>query len=110
VEEYLYRNGKWRDDERLIIFTEFKTTLDYAAARLKHLCKDDGTRIRTLYGGPDLDQSMRDEIKRAFNDPADPVRLLIATDVASEGLNLQETARLLLHWEVPWNPSAERPH
>lgn len=105
VEEYLYRNGKWRDDERLIIFTEFKTTLDYIAARLKERCKDDGTRIRTLYGGTDLDQAMRDEIKRAFNDPADPVRLLIATDVASEGLNLQETARLLLHWEVPWNPS-----
>ena len=105
VEEHLYRNRKWRDDERLIIFTEFKTTLDYLSARIKHLCNDDGTRIRVLYGGGDLNQAMRDEIKRAFNDPADPVRVLIATDVASEGLNLQETARLVLHWDVPWNPA-----
>jgi len=105
VEEHLYRNKKWRNDERLIIFTEFKTTLDYVAGRLKQLCNDDGTRIRILYGGGDLDQTMRDEVKRAFNDPADPVRLLIATDVASEGLNLQETARLVLHWDVPWNPA-----
>jgi hypothetical protein len=44
-------------------------------------------------------------IRTAFNDPTDPVRVLIATDAASEGLNLQETARLLLHFEVPWNPS-----
>src|SRR5690606_7938778 len=45
------------------------------------------------------------QIKDAFNDPAAPVRVLLATDAASEGLNLQETARLLLHFEIPWNPS-----
>src|SRR5690606_35860223 len=33
------------------------------------------------------------------------VRILVATDAASEGQNLQETARLLLHFDVPWNPS-----
>ena len=36
----------------------------------------------------------RDEVIAAFNDPEDPIRILIATDVASEGLNLQESARL----------------
>ncbi len=105
VEEQIYRNREWRNDERLIIFTEYKTTLDYVAERLKRHCEDDGARIRILYGGGDLDQAHRDAVKRAFNDPTDPVRVLIATDVASEGLNLQETARMVLHWDVPWNPA-----
>jgi superfamily II DNA or RNA helicase len=94
----------WRDDERLIIFTEYKTSLDYLAKRLE---SDFGTlgdgAIRMLYGGmPDPE---RQRIKEAFNDPADPLRILVATDAASEGLNLQETCRYLLHWDIPWNPS-----
>ena len=52
-----------------------------------------------------MDEPERDTIKRAFNDPADPVRVLVATDAASEGLNLQATARYLLHYDIPWNPS-----
>jgi hypothetical protein len=57
-----------------------------------------------LYGS-ETSLNDREEIKAAFNDTEDPVRVLLATDVASEGLNLQETARLLLHYEIPWNPS-----
>ena len=33
------------------------------------------------------------------------IRILVATDVASEGLNLQESARLVFHFDIPWNPS-----
>jgi superfamily II DNA or RNA helicase len=98
--------ARWRDDERLIVFTEYKTTLDHLEARLRaRYAPDDdaGQAIRVLYGG--MDPRQRRAIKDAFNDPADPVRVLIATDAASEGLNLQETARLLLHHEIPWNPS-----
>jgi hypothetical protein len=47
----------------------------------------------------------RDAIIEAFNEPRDPVRVLVSTDAASEGLNLQETARYLLHYDVPWNPA-----
>lgn len=94
--------GGFRADERLIVFTEYKTTLDYLQRRLCHCYREEG-RIRVLYGG--MDDRERDEIKLAFNDPADPVRILIATDAASEGLNLQETARLMLHYDVPWNPA-----
>lgn len=94
----------WRDDERLILFTEYKTTLDYLARRLQRdFPGPEEGAIRVLYGG------MRDEerqiIKDAFNDPGDPLRILLATDAASEGLNLQVTCRYLLHWDIPWNPS-----
>ncbi len=98
------RDGRhWRDDERLIIFTEYKTTLDYLLGRLREHYKDDGTVIRHLFGG--MADHERTTIKRAFNDSDDAIRILIATDAASEGLNMQETARYLLHYDIPWNPS-----
>jgi hypothetical protein len=52
-----------------------------------------------------MEDAERSEVKRCFNDPASTVRILIATDAAAEGLNLQRTARWLLHFDCPWNPS-----
>lgn len=88
--------------ERLVVFTEYKTTLDYLERRLGSLYAEDGF-VRVLFGG--MGDEEREDIKSAFNDPADPVRILIATDAAAEGLNLQETARYILHYDVPWNPA-----
>ena len=102
------RDGKqWKQDERLIIFTEYKTTLDYLFRRFKsEFQADHESRIRILFGGKSQAGLMnRDEVIAAFNDPEDPIRILIATDVASEGLNLQESARLVFHFDIPWNPS-----
>ena len=102
IGERLFKGRSWRDDERLVVFTEYKTTLDYLFGRLKEEFPGRG-RIQVLYGGMDADD--REAIKASFNDPSDPVRILVATDAASEGLNLHETARLLLHFDVPWNPA-----
>ena len=90
----------------LIVFTEYKTTLDYLSRRLQECYAEN--RILTLFGagGPEgMDESDRENVKAAFNDPAADVRILVATDAASEGLNLQRTARYLLHFDCPWNPS-----
>ncbi|MDA2923348.1 DISARM system SNF2-like helicase DrmD [Acidobacteria bacterium AH-259-L09] len=103
IGQHLRQDREWVDNERLIVFTEYKTTLDYLESRLRDRFRDSGERIRVLYGG--MGETQRNEIKEAFNDPSDPVRVLVATDAASEGLNLQQTARLLLHYEIPWNPS-----
>ena len=103
IEEHLRHGGTWRKDERLIVFTEYKTTLDYLVARLRRDFNADAAVIAELYGG--MDKSQRLAVRVAFNDPEAPVRVLVATDAASEGLNLQETARHLLHFDVPWNPS-----
>jgi superfamily II DNA or RNA helicase len=102
INRQLCQNGRFRGDERLVVFTEYKTTLDYLTTRLQELYTESGV-VRDLYG--DLHGPDRDEIIAAFNDPSDPVRILVATDTASEGLNLQETARYLLHYDVPWNPA-----
>jgi superfamily II DNA or RNA helicase len=102
VEERLVVDGTFRSDDRLVVFTEYRTTLDSLAARLTEAFPAPGA-LRTLTGG--MDPKERDAIKAAFNDPDDRVRILVATDAASEGLNLQETARFLLHYDVPWNPA-----
>lgn len=94
--------GGFRDDERLIVFTEYKTTLDYLGRRLAERYPEPD-RLLMLFGG--LDDKARDGIKGAFNDPSAAVRILLATDAAAEGLNLQATARYLLHYDLPWNPA-----
>jgi hypothetical protein len=102
IDEKLRNGNAWRNDERLIVFTEYKTTLDYLYRRL--LAEyEDSDAILTLFGN--MGDKLRTAIKEAFNDPTARVRILIATDAASEGLNLQETARYLLHWDIPWNPA-----
>ena len=106
IERLLRKDGTWLDDERLVVFTEYKTTLDYLLRRLRATHEED--RILTLHGsgGTDgMDQQARDRVRDAFNDPTHQVRLLLATDAAAEGLNLQSTARYLLHFDCPWNPS-----
>ncbi len=103
IRDHLRDGKQWRDDERLVIFTEYKTTLDYLQRRLTARFGDTGA-LRVLYGNMNP-PSERDALITAFNSPEDPVRVLIATDAASEGLNLQSTARYLLHYDVPWNPS-----
>jgi hypothetical protein len=101
VKRLLHSGNKWRADERLVVFTEYKTTLDYLVRRLRESYEPE--RILTLFGG--MDEVERDLVKHAFNNPAHSVRILLATDAASEGLNLQHTARYLLHFDCPWNPS-----
>jgi superfamily II DNA or RNA helicase len=101
VDALLRSNGAWRDDERIVVFTEYKTTLDYLARRVRTHYEPERTLM--LFGG--MDEHERDLVKQAFNDPAHPVRILLATDAAAEGLNLQSTARYLLHFDCPWNPS-----
>ena len=106
IERLLRNGGEFRQDERLVIFTEYKTTLDYLARRLRE--NYPAERVLTLFGagGPEgMNETDRENVKAVFNDPASPVRVLVATDAASEGLNLHLTARYLLHYDCPWNPS-----
>ncbi len=103
IEQRLREGKSWRDDERLVLFTEYKTTLDYLLRRLREAYPAQQDRFLCLYGG--MDDVDREAIKDAFNDPVNKVRVLIATDAASEGLNLQSTARYVLHFDCPWNPS-----
>ncbi|UBU49915.1 DISARM system SNF2-like helicase DrmD [Cobetia amphilecti] len=103
INKELRNAGQWKEDERLIIFTEYKTTLDYLVNRLRTEYGGEDGAVIELFGG--MNDEERETVKIAFNDPSSPVKILVATDAASEGLNLQHTARLLMHYEIPWNPS-----
>ncbi|AYC39224.1 helicase-related protein [Streptomyces griseorubiginosus] len=85
---------------KLIIFTEHRDTLDYLSRR-----------IRTLIGRPEAVVAIhggtprphRRDIRDAFNQDPE-VRVLVATDAAGEGLNLQR-AHLMVNYDLPWNPN-----
>ena len=101
------KSATWKDT-RIIIFTEYDDTKRYLQQQLSAAIAgtdraDD--RIALFHGPTPPDQ--REEIKKAFNaDPArQPLRILIATDAAREGLNLQSYCWNLFHFDVPWNPS-----
>ncbi len=96
--------GQWTH-ERVIIFTEYRDTQRWLQSILAAHGLTSGERLMTLYGGMPSDQ--RERIKAAFQaDPAvAPVRILLATDAASEGIDLQNHCARLIHFEIPWNPN-----
>ncbi|SDR06011.1 helicase-related protein [Natronobacterium texcoconense] len=83
-----------------IIFTKYVDTLEYLE---EHVRDEFGDRVsvHTLYG--ELGEAERNE---RFQEFADAERgVLIATDVISEGMNLQYAANQVIHYELPWNPN-----
>ena len=97
-------NGQW-NHERVIIFTEYRDTQKWLHDHLATRGFKAGDRLELLYGAQDTDD--RERVKAAFQfDPKDsPVRILLATDAASEGIDLQRHCHRLIHYEIPWNPN-----
>lgn len=103
IERLVRSIKKWGVDEQLVVFTEYKTTLDCMLRLLRDKYSDADTRILSLFGG--MDEVQREQVKERLNDPDAAVRVLVATDAASECLNLRATAHYLLHFDCPRNPS-----
>lgn len=97
-------NGVWTD-ERVIIFTEYRATQNWLINILASAGFTASGRLLTMYGG--MDEEQRESIKAAFQAHPDvsPVRILLATDAASEGIDLQNHCHLMIHVEIPWNPN-----
>lgn len=94
--------------KRVIIFTEYADTKRYLEQQLRTAigATDRGDeRIATFHGG--MPDEIREEIKLAFNELPEkhPLRILVATDAAREGVNLQRHCADLFHIDLPWNPS-----
>ena len=97
LQELLKSNGVLEQGEKLVIFTEHKDTLLYLEERLT---KSGGYKVVTIHGGKTVDE--RREAQWAFAKP--DTQILIGTDAAGEGINLQ-FCRLLINWDIPWNPN-----
>lgn len=96
LQDLLKSNGVLDKKEKLVIFTEHKDTLLYLEERLRN----GGYGVATIHGGKLVDE--RREAQWAFAKP--DTQILIATDAAGEGINLQ-FCRLLINWDIPWNPN-----
>lgn len=85
---------------KLIIFTEYKDTLRYLATRIRGLLGSDEAVV--TIDGSDRREERRKKQEMFRNDPT--VRILVATDAAGEGVNLQN-AHLMVNYDLPWNPN-----
>jgi SNF2 family DNA or RNA helicase len=98
--------GRW-NERRLVLFTEYEDTRRWVEKRLAEALDDlqPDDRIASFTGATPLVR--REELKRRFNaDPAhDPLRILVCTDAAREGINLQMRCHDLIHIDLPWNPA-----
>ncbi len=103
LKELLQKEGFFdHADQRLLVFTEFKDTLDYLVSKLK----DWGFRVGYIHGG--MKPGSRDEpgsrlyAEQQFRDGA--IQVLVATEAAGEGINLQ-VCNILFNYDIPWNPN-----
>ncbi|MFB9676061.1 DISARM system SNF2-like helicase DrmD [Streptosporangium vulgare] len=91
-------------NERVVVFTEYRDTQKWLAELLR---QEDlaGDRLAILHGGIAADE--REQLRIAFQtDPAEhPVRVLLATDAASEGIDLQNHCHRLVNYDIPFNPN-----
>jgi superfamily II DNA or RNA helicase len=91
-------------ENRVIVFSEYRATQRYLQERLSARGIA-GERVALLDGTTDEDE--RELIKHRWQEPPGehPVRVLLATDAASEGISLQKHCSRLAHAEIPWNPN-----
>lgn len=87
--------------DRVVLFTERIETMKYLAKRLR---RDLGLRadaIQEIYGG--MSDAEQQRIVEEFGRTESLVRVLVASDVASEGLNLHYLSHRLIHFDIPWS-------
>ena len=104
LSKLLQENELMRDSdgnrEKLIIFTEHRDTLNYLRDKIISLLGTE-TAVVTIHGGMLRDE--RQKVQELFRQDKS-VRILIATDAAGEGVNLQR-AHLMVNYDLPWNPN-----
>ncbi|HJX11884.1 MAG TPA: helicase-related protein, partial [Candidatus Binatia bacterium] len=103
LKDLLHQEGFFdHSDKRLLIFTEFKDTLDY----LVEILKNWGFRVGVIHGG--MKAGSREEpnsrlyTEQQFKDGA--IQVLVATEAAGEGINLQ-CCHILFNYDIQWNPN-----
>jgi superfamily II DNA or RNA helicase len=103
LKELLQQEGFFdHPEKRLLVFTEFKDTLDYLVDRLKSW----GFRVGFIHGG--MKPGSRDEpgtrlyVEQQFREGA--LQVLVCTEAAGEGINLQ-VCHILFNYDIPWNPN-----
>lgn len=87
--------------DRVVIFTERIETMRFLAAQLRRDLKLKDDAVQDLYGG--MSDKEQQEIVENFGRDDSPIRILVASDVASEGINLHYLSHRLIHFDIPWS-------
>jgi SNF2 family DNA or RNA helicase len=95
IEEGLKKIIEIQGNEKILIFTESKDTLDYLVQKIKSW----GYSVNSIDGS----MSLKDRIKaeRIFRDQT---QIMVATEAAGEGINLQ-FCHIMINYDIPWNPT-----
>ncbi|MGA5707439.1 DISARM system SNF2-like helicase DrmD [Streptomyces cellulosae] len=100
-------DGKRWTNERIVVFTEYRDTQKWLYDLLQAAELTDGGRVERLHGG--LSAEERERIRLGFQaEPSRPegkVRILLATDAAGEGIDLQNHCHRLINYDIPFNPN-----
>lgn len=88
-------------DDRLVIFTERIETMKYLAEHLREDLFIPANAIQEISGG--MSDAQQQEIVENFGRTESPIRVLVASDVASEGLNLHYLSHRMIHFDIPWS-------
>lgn len=96
-------DGKTWSNERVVIFTEYAATLDWVVDVLTQ--RGYGDVLATIQGSTPADE--REEIRERFSEEPhkEQLRVLVATDAAGEGIDLQAHCHRLVNFDIPFNPS-----
>lgn len=87
--------------DRLVIFTERIETLKFLDQHLKRDLKLKDNQVQALHGS--MDDMEQQSVVEQFGKESSPIRLLIASDVASEGINLHYLSHRMIHFDIPWS-------
>lgn len=88
-------------DDRVVIFTERIETMKYLAAQLQKDLKLKAGAIQEISGA--MSDAEQQSIVENFGREESPIRVLVASDVASEGLNLHYLSHRMIHFDIPWS-------
>lgn len=104
IERELMVQGLGWGDERIVVFTEYVTTLEWLRDVLESRGLG-GDRLAIIDGSTDAET--REEIRARFTAPPsdERVRILLATDAAGEGIDLQTYCHRLVSFDIPFNPN-----
>ncbi len=89
------------NNDRIVIFTERIETMRFLAENLQKDLGLSSNAIQSMYGGMNDKELQR--IVDEFGRPESPIRILVASDVASEGINLHYLSHRLIHFDIPWS-------
>jgi len=89
--------------DRLVIFSERIATVSWLADRLREDLGLSADQVARVDGGSVEADVRTQEVIEAFGQERSPIRILIASDMASEGLNLHFQCHRLIHFDLPWS-------